>query len=58
MFWVYKAEGSETFFCGAMRLREMKWVAVWGGECSWKLNPYFAIGRQNINLGVMELREM
>ena len=52
MFWVYKAEGSETIFCGAIGLRKPKRVAVLGQEvlgeikpifCDCKIKPHFGV---------------
>ena len=58
MFWVYKAERSETNFCGAIGLRETKRLAVLGWVvlvemkpifCDWKTKPHFG--------GFQEVRE-
>ena len=52
MFWVYKAEGSENIFCGAIRLRKPKRVAVLGREVLGEMKTIFCDSKINLISGV------
>ena len=58
MFWVYKAEGSEIVFGGAIGLKKLKRVAVLRRKVLGEMKTIFCDCKINPIPGFMEMREM